>query len=147
MRESQRSISEPTRRNVADELTLSRLDPAGRLDEVAFLSRMFDLKALPTTDYRPREFPDMAADVWQHRVNNHDWDDGWFWTDRRLDILHAPDDVFLQFLGEMVHPIVRPDPRERDALLELFNRHLAREGWEIGEVNRWGTIRYTVVVA
>jgi DNA-binding Lrp family transcriptional regulator len=43
------------------------MDPAGRLDEAAFLSRMFDLRALPTTDYRTREFPDMSADVAQHR--------------------------------------------------------------------------------
>lgn len=134
-------ISEPTRRNIADELTLGRLDPSGRLDEVTFLSRMFDLKALPTTDYRTSQFPDMAADVWQHRVNNHDWDDGWFWTDRRLGVLHAPDDVFLQFLSEMVHPLVRPDPHERDVFLEIFNRHLAQEGWEIAEVNRVGSHR------
>jgi hypothetical protein len=114
------------------------MDPAGRLDEVAFLSRMFDLRALPTTDYRPREFPNMAADVAQHRVRNRDWPDGWFWTDARLGILHSPDSAFLQILAEMVHPIVRPDPAEREAFLELFNRHLAPEGWEIVEVTRVG---------
>ena len=38
----------------------------------------------------------------------------------------------------MVHPIVRGDAGERDAFLELFNRHLAPEGWEVGEVNRVG---------
>lgn len=83
----------------------------------------------------------MAADVWQHRVNSRDWDDGWFWTDRRLNLLHIPDDVFLQFLRGMVHPIVRGDAGERDAFLELFNRHLAPEGWEVGEVNRVGDHR------
>jgi hypothetical protein len=134
----QNQITEPTRRNIADELRLRNLDPSGRLDEVAFLSRMFDLKSLPTTDYRKHEFPDMAADVWQHRVNNRDWDDGWFWTDPRLNLLRVPDDVFLQFLAEMVHPVVRGDAGERDVLLELFNRHLAPEGWEVGEVNRVG---------
>ena len=65
-------ITEPTRRNIADELRLRNLDASGRLDEVAFLSRMFDLKSLPTTDHRKDECPDMAADVWQHRVNNRD---------------------------------------------------------------------------
>ena len=132
-------ISEPTRLNIADELALRRVDPAGRLDEVAFLSRMFDLKTLPTTDHRTREFPDMAADVWQHRVNNSDWPDGWFWTDRRLGILRAPDEVFLQFLATMVHPVVRPDPDERDSVLALFNRHLEPEGWNIVEVSRVGS--------
>jgi hypothetical protein len=38
----------------------------------------------------------------------------------------------------MVHPLVRPDSRERDAFLEIFNRHLAPEGWEIAEVSRVG---------
>jgi hypothetical protein len=38
----------------------------------------------------------------------------------------------------MVHPIVRPDPAEREAFLELFNRHLSPEGWEIAEVTRVG---------
>ena len=38
----------------------------------------------------------------------------------------------------MVHPIVRGDAGERDAFLEIFNRHLAPEGWEVGEVNRVG---------
>lgn len=132
-------IAEPTRRNIADELRLRNFDPSGRLDEVSFLSRMFDLKSLPTTDYRTREFPDMAADVWQHRVNNRDWDDGWFWTDRRLNLLHVPDDAFLQFLGEMVHPIIRGDAGEREAFLEVFNRHLAPEGWEIAVVNTVGS--------
>lgn len=138
MRHSLEQISEPTRKNIADELTLREMDPSGRLDEVAFLSRMFDLKALPTRDYRTREYPDMAADVAQHRVRNRDWADGWFWTDDRLGLLHAPDETFLQFLAEMVHPIVRPDPRERDAFLEVFNRHLAPEGWEIAEVSKVG---------
>ena len=28
----------------------------------------------PFTRGPSREFPDMAANVWQHRVTNHDWD-------------------------------------------------------------------------
>jgi hypothetical protein len=131
-------ISEPTRRNIIDELTLSGISPSGRLDEVAFLSRMFDLTALPTTDYRKHQFPDMAADVWQHRINNSDWSDDWFWTDSRLDIAHASDETFLRFLAEMVHPLVRSDEGERQRLIELFNRHLAPEGWEVGAVSAIG---------
>ncbi len=138
MRYPPNQITEPTRRNIADELLLRGMPPNGRLNEVEFFSRLFDLKALPTRDYRTHEFPDMAADLWQHRVNNADWDDGWWWTDDRLALLHAPDEAFLRFLAEMVHPIVRPDPAEREAYLEVFNRHLAAEGWEIGPVSRIG---------
>ena len=132
-------ITEPTRRNLADELTLKGMTPNGRLDEVQFFSRLFNLRELPTHDHRTNQFPDMAADLWQHRVNNPmDWPDGWWWTDDRLAILHVPDETFLRFLAEMVHPIVRPDAAERQAFLEVFNRHLAPEGWEIGFVSQIG---------
>ena len=131
-------ITEPTRRNIADELDLHNMAPNGRLDEVEFFSRLFNLRELPTRDYRASQFPNMAADLYQHRINNDDWSDGWWWTDDRLDLLHAPDEVFLRFLAEMVHPIVRPDQEERDAYLGIFNKHLAAEGWEIGIVSQVG---------
>ena len=133
------AITEPTRRKIADELTLNEIEPNGELDEVAFFSRIFDLQKLPTRDTRVGQFPNMTADLRQHRVNNPmDWPDGWWWTDDRIALLHAPDETFLRFLAEMVHPIVRPDPAEREALLEIFNRHLASEGWEIRPVTQVG---------
>ena len=134
-----RTVSEVTRRNIADELLLREMSPSGRLDEVAFFSRLFDLNALPTRDHRSGQFPNMAADLWQHRVNNSDWPEGWWWTDDRLDLLHAPDELFLRFLAEMVHPVVRPDPGERETFVEAFNRHLAAEGWEIAPVSQVGS--------
>ena len=135
----EREITEPTRRNIADELSLRDMAPNGRVDEVQFFSRLFNLNELPTHDHRAHQFPNMAADLWQHRVNNPmDWPDGWWWTDDRLALLHAPDETFLRFLAEMVHPIIRPDPAERETYLEVFNRHLTAEGWEIGLVSQVG---------
>ena len=135
----EQEITEPTRRLIADELDLQQMAPNGaRHNEVEFFSRLFNLKELPTRDHRRNQFPDMAADLWQHRVNNDDWSDGWWWTDDRLGLLHAPDETFLRFLAEMVHPNVRPDQNERDAYLKVFNKHLAAEGWEIGIVSHVG---------
>ena len=134
----EREITEPTRRNIAEELVLQNMTPNGRLDEVAFFSRIFNLNDLPTTDSRANQFPDMETDLWQHRINNKDWPDGWWWTDDRLDLLHVPDETFLRFLAEIVHPIVRPEAAERELHLEVFNRHLAPEGWEIGVVGQVG---------
>ena len=79
-----------------------------------------------------------AADLWQHRVNNNDWSNGWSWTDDRLGLLHAPHETFLRFLAEMVPPSVRPDQEQREAYLEVFNKHLVAEGWEIGIVSHVG---------
>ena len=90
-----REITEPTRRSIADELSLRNMQPNGRLNEVDFFARLFNLNELPTRDHRTHQFPNMAADLWQHRVNNDDWDDGWWWTDDRVALLNAPDEMFL----------------------------------------------------
>jgi AbiJ N-terminal domain 3 len=62
-------ISELTRRDILDELRLSNISWNGRLDEIDFLSRLYQLDKMPSDDSR---FKDMAGDVWQHRVNNDD---------------------------------------------------------------------------
>jgi len=45
-------ISEVTRRNIFDFVLLEKTAWSGRLDEPAFLSRIFDLSKLPSTDSR-----------------------------------------------------------------------------------------------
>jgi hypothetical protein len=127
------SITDVTRRNIADELTLSKLNLFGRTDEVQFLARVFDLKSLPSTDSR---FGDLSGDLWKHMIMNRDWPDDWFWTDGRLGLLHGPDELFLRFLAEMLHPIVREDENEAKAVLRIVNRHLAADGWEVAEASR-----------
>ena len=42
----------------------------GRSDLVSFLSRVWPLAQMPSTDKR---FNDAAGDIWQHMVNNSDW--------------------------------------------------------------------------
>jgi hypothetical protein len=90
--------------------------------------RVFDLRTLPSRDYR---VSDMLGDVVLHRENFHDWDDDWVYDDSRLNLLHGPDDVFLRFLCEMLHPIVRADEADVDRLLKLFNDVLAADGYRI----------------
>ena len=73
----------------------------------------------------------MAGDIYQHRINNTDWDDWWVFTDTRLELDN--DEKYLSFLCEMIHPVVRSDTTEVAALLELFNRRLIHDGWKIIE--------------
>ncbi len=121
-------ITELTRRAIFDALRLGKYGWAGRLDDVEFLSRLFDLSSLPSRDSRHN---DMAGDIWRHRViNPEDWDEDWVFSDSRLDLLHAADEVFLRFLCEMVHPIVRDEP-EVDDLVATFNRYLAPDGYRL----------------
>ena len=42
----------------------------GRLEEVDFLKRMYDLKNMPSDDSR---FENAEQDIWQHMVNNDDY--------------------------------------------------------------------------
>jgi hypothetical protein len=123
-------ITEVTRRNIFDELSVAKVDWSGRLCEDDFLSRMYDLSELPSFDYR---FSTAATDIWQHRVRNRDWEHDWVFTDQRFDLLHGTDENFLRFLCEMLNPVVREDPEEVNNLLSMFNKHLRRDGWELHE--------------
>jgi hypothetical protein len=124
-------LSRTTRQNITDGLKIDRVAWCGRVDDVEFLQRIFDLSSLPSHDSR---FKTAAQDIWQHRINNPtDWDDDWVYDDPRLNLLNGPAETFLRFLCEMVHPIVRPDRNEALRLVKQFNDQLAREGWNLVE--------------
>lgn len=125
----QNTITEVTRRALIDYLSVCR-HWSGSLPEDDFLGRIYDLKRMPSTDYRP-EYDNAAKDIWKHRVMNHDWPDDWVFTDDRFDLLFGPDEPFLRFLVETVHPVVRPDTAESQAMVAEYNSLLAMDGWEI----------------
>lgn len=123
------SISRETRKNILDWLSIERVAWSGRLDDVQFLSRIFDLEDLPSYDYR---FADAAGDISQHRIlNPHDWEDDWVFSDKRFDLIGCPDETFLLFVAEMLHPVVRPDPDESRELAEQLNDLLREDGYEL----------------
>jgi HEPN domain-containing protein len=127
-------ISRITRQNIFDGLRIDNVNWSGRLEEVEFLQRLYDLKSLPSYDSR---FRDAAADIWQHRVNNPtDWDDDWVYGDTRFDLLNGPENQFLRFLAEIVHPVVRPDRNESLKIVQQFNDQLRPEGWHLIEDER-----------
>ncbi len=135
-------ITEVTRRAVFDHLTLSGISWAGRLEEPEFLSRLYDLSSMSSTDSR---FKDAGGDIWQHRVHNpYDWQDDWVFTDRRFDLLHARDDEFLRFLCETIHPVVRADEEEVGNLVSHYNQHLEVDGWQIVEGGKISGRRFFV---
>ncbi len=122
------AITEVTRLALIDEINLAGLNWAGRLEEPAFLERLYDLTAIPSRDQR---FPDAAGDIWQHRVNNYDWDDDWVFYDSRFELMHGSDEKLLRFLCETVHPAVRPDQAETARYVEVYNKHLRPDGYQL----------------
>lgn len=130
-RQTQSDISRVTRQNIFDGLRIDNVVWNGRLEEVEFLERLYNLQSMPSYDNR---FPDAAGDIWQHRVNNpQDWSDDWIYTDSRFNLLNGSSDEFLRFLCEMVHPVVRPDRNETLKLVQQFNDQLRPEGWHLIE--------------
>ncbi len=103
------------------------------MEEPEFLSRLFNLGSLPSRDYR---FPDAGGDIWQHRVNNFDWDDDWVFYDSRFNLMNGDDETFLTFLCETIHPVVRPDPVDAERICQLYNQYLKNDGFQIVEKTR-----------
>lgn len=126
-------ISQLTRRDIIDSMVAEKVNWCGRLEESEFLSRLFDLQSLPSTDGR---FKDAAGDIWQHRVNNFDWDDDWVFYDSRFSLMNGDDEVFLRFLCETLHPVVRSDVTESERLCQLYNQFLRNDGFQLVERTR-----------
>lgn len=129
------TLPRDVRVNIIDGLRLEKVNWQGQLDDVEFLSRLYDLQKLPSHDSR---FKDAAGDIWQHCINNDDWDAYWVFSDSRFGLVDGAVEAYLRFLCETVHPVVRPD---RDTALKIvshYNDQLRLAGWEIVEEDRIG---------
>lgn len=100
-----------------------------REEEVDFLNRLFDLDSLASTDSR---FKNARGDIWQHTVNNHDWEGMWVKEDSRF-LRGCNDKILLDFLAELFHPVVRNDRLPWQKLLESLNELLRADGFELIE--------------
>lgn len=123
------ALTQITRQEIIDLFEFHQFNWWGKLEEVDFLERLYNLRSLPTTDPRIRQFPTMQEDVWQHRVNNSDWPDTWVFRDPRLGL--GEDGAFLRFLCETIHPAVRSPKEEALRICSLYNELLQSDGWEI----------------
>lgn len=132
-REDPGGVSPVVRGNILDGLRIDNVSWFGKLGDVEFLQRIYDLTKLPSRDSR---FSDAAGDIWQHRINNEDWEDEWIYSDDRFALIDGPPDIFLKFLSEMVHPVVRPDRNESLTLVQQFNDQLRQDGWRLVEEER-----------
>ena len=120
-------ITKITRRAILEILNNHMADSFyGRVAEVEFWERIFNLEKLPSTDSR---YSDMKGDLRQHRINNHDWDDDWYID--KFDLLDAVDAKFLKFLAEFFHPEVRDIDWNTRRVLATVNKNLAFDGVEL----------------
>lgn len=125
---SKNRISSVTRRDIFDYIVDRSIAWSGRLDEIEFLYRLYDLDALPSFDSR---FGDAESDIIQHRRANLDWPDYWIFEDERFDLVDGSDGALLKFLSEIVHPEVRSDQSEVETIVTGINKLLGPDGYEL----------------
>ena len=100
----------------------------GRLDEIGFFSRLYNLEALPSFDSRYR---DALGDISCH-LRWGDYEDCWFFQDRRFNLMQDDgDEPILKFICEMLHPAVRNEKSPWKTYLEKFNELLRVDGYEL----------------
>ncbi|WP_165455669.1 abortive infection family protein [Paracoccus subflavus] len=123
-------IGPRTRAALLDEMRARGTIWYGALDEIAFLSRIYDLSSMSSSDSR---YGTAEGDIWQHCINNDDWPLDWVYSDPRFRLYATDQETLLKFICEVVHPIVRTDADEQATLVQAFNGHLAADGWELVE--------------
>lgn len=100
----------------------------GRLDEIPFLKRIYNLSQLPSNDSR---FANAEGDIWQHTRNNSDYEEGWVFEDERFELLSGTDEAFLRFLCAVFHPAVRAESGAWRDVLNEVNGLLRNDGYEL----------------
>jgi len=118
-----KKITELTRTDIVDALLLDKEQPFhGKLDLISFLKRVWPLESMPSEDNR---FENAEGDIWQHTVNNYDYDESELLY-KRLRINEVPDKQFVRFLDTCMNPVVARDPKPRGFGLQPpapFRRH------------------------
>lgn len=80
---------------------------------------------MPSQDSR---FGNAEGDIWQHTVNNNDYDDSTLLY-QRLKVTSIPDEQFIKFLETCMLPIVARDPGRIEELAAMFNGYLPHDGF------------------
>lgn len=100
----------------------------GRLEEIEFLERLYDLENMESYDSR---FPNAKGDIWQHTVNNDDYPYNWVFEDERFELYEGHDLVFLRFICEVFHPEVRDESKKWRLFFEKINELLKYDEYEL----------------
>lgn len=144
-----KNISEVTRRDIQDlfvcgvEISDSNqtqtMSWCGRLNEVDYLSRIYDLDSLPSND---RRYANARGDIACH-TSWGDWEHDWIFTDSRFNLMDCEDEDYLKFICEVFHPAVTLNSIEQSATPEsVYFAHvsalLKQEGYELYEHRRLG---------
>lgn len=140
-------ISKENKKEIFDILIKSQTDFLGdhhnnwTNNNFEFLKSLWDISTMPSEDSR---YPNAAGDIYQHMINNDDWDLEYLFT-ARLKI-YEDNEVFIKFIEAVVSPIYRKD--EDDILFYVIqvNNILSKDKLQLAlfEYNESGKPVYRV---
>lgn len=105
----------------------------GRLSEIDFLKKLYALDKMPSSDNR---FENAEGDIWQHTVNNDDWESDWVFDDDRFELLKGSDSILLDFLCAVFHPENRFEQGYWKSYFDKTNNILRADGYELYESDK-----------
>lgn len=100
----------------------------GRMDEIEFLERIYDLGSMASYDSR---YSNAKDDIIQHTVANDDYEYCWVFHDDRFGLEKGTDEIFLRFLCEIFSPIVRDEKKQWEQFLARINELIRNDGYEL----------------
>lgn len=100
----------------------------GRLEEIEFLERLYDLENMASDDPR---YSNAKKDIIQHTINNDDFPVCWVFQDDRFELNKGSDEVFLKFICEIFHPLVRDEKKSWKLFLNKVNDFIRADGYEL----------------
>ncbi|MGD9555550.1 MAG: hypothetical protein AB7V25_00865 [Mangrovibacterium sp.] len=105
----------------------------GRLSEIDFLKKLYALGKMPSSD---NKFENAEGDIWQHTVNNDDWESDWVFHDERFELLKGSDSILLDFLCAVFHPENRFEQGYWKSYFDKINNILRADGYELYESDK-----------
>ena len=100
----------------------------GRRTELQFLERLYDL------DSSDAPWLDTLRDeIIQHTIRNDDYPYGWVFEDDRFELMSGNDEIFLKFIAQIFHPVIRSEKSDWQSALEEINQLLGEDGYELYE--------------
>jgi hypothetical protein len=111
---------------------------------LGFLGDIWNLREMPSEDDR---FKNAYEDVYQHTVNNNDWEIDYLFIDR-LKLLES-DDIYVKFIETILNPKFKTSEDEITKFVLLINPYLEKEGLTliINDYNEEGSPIYQIQVA
>lgn len=100
----------------------------GRIKEIDFIKRLYNLKNIKSNDDR---FDDAEDDIRQHTINNNDYPKNWIFEDERFGLLNGDDETFLDFICGVFHPEVRDENRRWKLFFDSINELLKKDGYQL----------------